>query len=117
MPPRRWSLVPEYRYAALVPSAVTPIAIAVFPKSLVPVARSAMFFWLFSIVAIVMLAAVLLHMAMFGGVFYTILRQIQQRQRSLAPQTCAHCGTVSTGMPPTCPRCGAPFDANASPLV
>jgi hypothetical protein len=71
----------------------------------------------FAVVAVFVLIPMLMHTALFGTVFYTVLKQIQQRSRLAGPHQCSHCGTVRTGLQPTCPSCGAPFDPGPSPTV
>ncbi|HUQ70014.1 MAG TPA: hypothetical protein VM165_10850 [Planctomycetaceae bacterium] len=71
----------------------------------------------FAGVVVLILIPMLLHTALFGGVFYTILKQIQQRSLQAGSHKCAHCGTMRTGVQAACPSCGAPFDASPSPTV
>lgn len=78
-------------------------------------------FWgfacLFAVVAGFILLSMVLHTAVFGSVFYAILRQIRLRADALKPRACAHCGTARIGTPAVCPQCGAPFDVGKSPTV
>jgi hypothetical protein len=78
-------------------------------------------FWgftcVFAVVAGVVLLSMVLHTAVFGTVFYTILQQLRLRSQALKPRACAHCGTVRTETQLTCPQCGAPFDVGSPPTV
>uniref|UniRef100_A0A7C2PC74 Zinc-ribbon domain-containing protein n=1 Tax=Schlesneria paludicola TaxID=360056 RepID=A0A7C2PC74_9PLAN len=67
------------------------------------------------LVAVMIVLQMLLHTAVFGTVFYTILKQVQHRAAQVGPRKCAHCGTTAGAESSTCPQCGAPLEAGAAP--
>lgn len=75
------------------------------------------FVCVFAVIAILALVPVMLHTALFGTLFYALVRHLRERQTPSRPTTCSHCGTMRMGLQSACENCGAPFDVKSPPTV
>ena len=77
---------------------------------------------LFVVAVILVIGGLVIHMLMFGTIFYKITRHVSQsldeqsaqRDAARSALTCSFCGGARTEMQSPCPACGAPPEPHRS---